>query len=114
MKINRIIALTAVCIVVGYVAFKMLEATIGVTLLKKNGKCINGVLLSEYYLDHEGRRVSMLYEITVDGRQYKGNSLELEGHEVGDSVCVAYLKSFPSMNRPVKFFDPGEAPCNCK
>jgi hypothetical protein len=32
---------------------------------------------------------------------------------IGDSICVVYLKWFPRVNRPERYFDSGEVKCNC-
>lgn len=88
---------------------------IEMSYLKRSGKWTKAVLKHElvtYFNRQHYARI--MYEFTYKGKKYEGNSLEDDLSTIGDSICVVYLESFPSVNRPVKYFDKGEIKCSCK
>jgi hypothetical protein len=98
-----------------FIAYAILGTIVKVSLLKNKGKCIKGVLIPELSsFAHRFTKAALIYEFTYEGKIYSGNSLEEDESKIGDSVCVVYLPSFPSINRPVIYFDPGEIKCECK
>lgn len=83
-------------------------------LLKSNGKCIKAILMPELTsLTHRYTKASLVYEFSYNGKTYSGNSLVKDTSRIGDSVCVVYLPSFPSINRPLIYFQSGEIKCEC-
>jgi hypothetical protein len=105
--------LVIACILLFVYAF--LSAFIKTAILKRSGICIEAVLISEMSSStHRYTKASLMYQFTVEGEVYKGNSLVNDVSKVGDTVCVVYLKSFPSINRPLIFFDKNEVDCNCQ
>lgn len=112
MKRNIGKVLFIACIL--YIMYAILGTMIKVSFLKKDGKCIKGVLIPEMTsFTHRYTKASLVYKFTIGGKDYTGNSLEKDTSKVGDSVCVVYLPSIPSINRPITFFDKGEIKCNC-
>lgn len=97
-----------------FIAYALLGALVKVSLLKSKGKCIKAILIPELTsFVHRYTKASLVYEFTYEGKTYSGNSLEKDISKVGDSVCVVYLPSFPSINRPLTYFDSGEIKCDC-
>ena len=98
-----------------YFIYAVLGTMIKISFLKRNSKCIKGVLIPEMTsFTHRYTNAYLVYEFTIDGKSYTGNSLEKNTSKVGDSICVVYLESFPSINRPIKYFDKAEIKCDCK
>ncbi len=95
-----------------WVVYLILITVIGNLLLKNSGRCIKGVLLKQQSRT-SNHKPDLYYEFAYNGKAYKGNSQEEDLSKVGDSVCIVYLKSFPSINRAVKYFDTGEIKCDC-
>ena len=105
-------ALIIACVL--YIIYAVIGTMVKVSFLKKNGKCIKGVLIPEMTsFTHRYTKASLVYEFTIEGKTYTGNSLEKNTSKVGDSVCLVYLESFPSINRPLTYFDKGEIKCDC-
>lgn len=92
--------------------FILLRAFIGDYMLKKNGVCAKAILINEQNRVRS-QKATLLYEFNVNGKYYKGNSLEENLTRVGDSIYVVYLESFPSINKPLKYFEVGKIKCNC-
>jgi hypothetical protein len=80
--------------------------------LPRQGFCSKAILIDKIAYT-KSSKPTLYYRLTVDGRDYEQNSLEEDLTKVGDSVCVVYLKSFPSINSPLKYFDKNEIKCNC-
>lgn len=75
--------------------------------LKSRGECRFAVLIDKT-VRVKSHKPNLYYSFNISGRNYEGNSLEEDLNRVGDSVCVIYLESFPSINRPVKYFNKGD------
>lgn len=100
MKIGKII-LVAILL---YVAYDLISPSVYDYLLVRHGTCTKAVLTSST-IHVKYHKADFVYEFTIDGKAYRGNSLETDTAKVGDSVEIAYLKSMPSANRPIKYFD---------
>ncbi|HEV8269993.1 MAG TPA: hypothetical protein VGQ04_01740 [Chitinophagaceae bacterium] len=92
--------------------FFLLRSIVGDKILKQNGKCKVAFLIDDIS-KIKSQKATLIYEFTIGNKKYKGNSLEEDLTKVGDSVCIVYLESFPSINKPLKYFDIGEIKCNC-
>jgi hypothetical protein len=44
-----------------------------------------------------------LYQFSIDGNHYYGNSMLTDSSEIGSTVCVIYLPILPSVNRLADF-----------
>ncbi|MBS1600835.1 MAG: hypothetical protein JST75_21625 [Bacteroidetes bacterium] len=98
-----------------FIVYALLGTVIKVSLLKAKGKCTKGVLIPELSsFAHRYTKASLVYEFTYEGKTYSGNSLEKDTSKVGDSVCIVYLPSFPSISRPMTYFNTGDINCSCK
>jgi hypothetical protein len=108
MKIGKTLAVLAILCGTYYLTSPSIENF----LLKRNGACIRGVLTSEIIRIryHQGE---MEYRVMIDGKSYLGNSLESDKNKVGDSVCIVYLESRPSVNRALKYFEDTKPICSC-
>jgi hypothetical protein len=104
---------TVFVLIVLWGVYIVLGAVVKDYFLKNKGICGKGTLINElvYVKSHKN---TLCYEFKFDGKTYKRNSLEEDPTKIGDSVCIVYLESFPSINRPLKYFSPGEIKCDCK
>lgn len=82
------------------------------SLLKIYGKCGKGILLNET-IRVRYSKADLYYNFYYRDKTYKGNSLEENLAKAGDSVCVVYLPSFPSINRAWKYFNKEKVKCDC-
>jgi hypothetical protein len=92
--------------------FFLLRSIIGDILLKSKGKCKMAILTNEKNRVRS-KKSTLFYEFYIENRKYNGNSLEEDLRKVGDSICVVYIKYFPGINRPIKYFNQDEIKCNC-
>lgn len=95
-----------------WVLYIIVRTHVGNALLKKEGKCSKAIL-TKNIIYSRNQVYNLEYEFTYKGETYTGNSLEVDEKKVGDSICVIYLESYPSINRPIKYFDEGEIKCDC-
>jgi hypothetical protein len=109
MKIGKTVAVLAIL----YCTYYLTSPSIEDFFLKRNGVCKSAVLTSEIIRIryHQGE---MEYSVIIDGKSYTGNSLESDKNKVGDSVCVVYLRSRPSVNRSLKYFEETKPNCSCE
>ncbi|NRF38186.1 hypothetical protein HQN83_05640 [Pedobacter sp. LMG 31643] len=101
-------------LIIMYVLYDVIGPFIGDFFLKRNGVCTKAILTSATVRVryHKGE---LKYHFIVNGVTYEGNSLESDKSRVGDSICVIYMESKVSTNRPVKYFNDSHLPkCNCK
>lgn len=104
--------LFAACIL--YLVYATLGTVVKEFLLKNNGRCTTAVLINEAPgTIHRYSSFNLLYKFTNEGKMYKGNSTETDTSKIGESICVVYLPSFPSINRPLKYFGSGKIKCDC-
>ena len=81
-------------------------------LLKSFGVCAKaGIVNKTVRIRHN--KTDYKYQFWMIGQPYEGNSLITDPNKVGDTVCVVYLKKYPSVNRPVIYFSNFDA-CTCK
>lgn len=85
-------------------------------LLKDYSTCIKAKVNDNYYAGrYLGRRIS--YSFIFNNQEYAESfkvTEETKNLLIGDSICVVFLEFYPSINRPLSFFDEGEIKCNCK
>lgn len=95
-------------LVILYVLFNSIIADI---FLRRTGKCIKAYI----YTETIGTRTSadLGFRFSINNEVYKGLMPVDKVLKVGDSICIVYLESFPSVNRPLRYFESGEARCNC-
>lgn len=91
----------------------ILRSIVGDVLLKRNGKCTTAFLINDI-IRTKSQKATLLYEFAINGNTYNGNSLEEDLTSIGHSVCIVYLESFPSINKPLKYFEGEKIKCNCK
>ncbi|MES2426765.1 MAG: hypothetical protein V4560_07305 [Bacteroidota bacterium] len=93
------LAISGVC----FFMFKVGKRFLTDHLLENNSQHIKGVIISEK--NFEGNQpvnpqFSYSYKFTVDGKEYIGNAHN-RSVNVGDTVEVEYVKSWPGLNRPL-------------
>lgn len=102
-KVKNIISVIVVIAVVGLLSYKVIVRVLTNHLLKTDAKYMKAVIIDEKNnygnspVSHEG---AYSYRFTVDGKIYTNSSLDSR-LKVGDSIEIEYVKSFPSLNRPV-------------
>lgn len=107
MRIKNIIFV--VCIL--YLIYIFSKATIGDALLNQFGICAKGVLLNKS-IKVKYHKPDLVYQFVVNDELYEGNSLETDSNKVGGSICIIYLKEWPSVNRPINYLE-GKNICSC-
>jgi hypothetical protein len=80
--------------------------------LKLYGQCFKAVIINKT-IHIRYNKPDYKYQFWMIGQPYEGNSLITDPNKVGDTVCVVYLKKYPSVNRPVIYFSNFDA-CTCK
>lgn len=86
-----------------FILLYFLKPGLGNLALEKTGICSKGILLNETERVRY-HKPTLLYQLNINGIIYKGNSNIEDLSQVGDSICIVYLKRFPSINRPFSFF----------
>jgi hypothetical protein len=94
------------------VLLSLLKPAIGNYILKRQGIC-KIALLTREKTRVRYHRSTLVYKFQLEGEKYTGNSNIEDWEQAGNDVCIVYLASFPSINRPVSFFKQ-EVKCNCK
>ena len=113
-SIRNIIGATVALVGLLYLPYLLISSEIINYLVKRNGTCVTGVITTQR-IHGKYHKPYYQYKISVNGAEYTGNSLYTDESKVGDSICVLYLRSFPSNSRPINFFDADEkVNCNCK
>ncbi len=83
--------------------------------IKTNPICVNAVIYKEFYPgSHYGPMLK--YSFNWSGKNYYGSVLKKLSKKanVGDTICVVFAATDPSINKPFSSFDNGEIQCNCK
>jgi hypothetical protein len=80
-------------------------------LLKYSGNCVKGVLTSDS-VRLKYHKADLLYRFMLNGKVYTGNSLISDRTKINDSLCIVFLKGFPSVNRPIGYFK-NFSKCSC-
>ena len=105
--IGRFILWGCLCIFL----YAILNSFVADILLKKRGSCHTAIINKDVYGNRTGP--SLGYKFFLDGKIYYGAMFENGILKIGDSVCIVYLPLFPSINRPITYFDNGEIKCSC-
>jgi hypothetical protein len=100
----------ATCILL--LLYGIVNVIIANSILKRNGKCIKAVLYRETLSGKT--HPSFGYNFSINGKTYSGLIDENGSLEIGDTICVVYLKFFPRMNRPLNYFNNEEIKCECE
>ncbi|MBD1364842.1 hypothetical protein IDJ77_13555 [Mucilaginibacter sp. ZT4R22] len=80
--------------------------------LKSFGICANASITNESTRVRY-QMADYKYQFSVAGRAFTGNSLVTDANKIGDTVCVVYLKVYPSVSRRVIYFNNFKG-CTCK
>ena len=111
MKINRGRIIFALCVI--WVSYLFLNSLVEIQLLKHYGVCRKGIIMNKRVTSRHSRPY-WVYKFEYRGKIYKGNSLTDDEKQIGDSICIVFLESHPSIQRPLNYFDYGETKCSCK
>ena len=79
--------------------------------LKQSGVCTMGEIFDRESPGGKSKP-GLIYRFNYKGGIYNGIVAEDDILKVGDSICIVYLKSSPSTNRPLRFFDSGDMKCS--
>ena len=82
-------------------------------LLKHYGICKKGII-TDIRLTSRYSKPSLMYRFEFKGETYKWPALTDDEKQIGDSICIVFLESHPSIQRPLNYFDYGDTKCNCK
>jgi len=99
--------------IVGFALFFIGKAVFANLMLPKYGQCIKAILMEET-IRSRSSKPSLTYRFELEGKVYEGNSLEADLTKNGDSICVVYFGTFPSINRPIKYFEEAKQKCKCQ
>ena len=110
-KITRGKIIFYICIVI--VCYVFIRSFVEVQLLEHYGICKKGIITSKRITSRHSRPY-LLYKFEYKGETYKGNSLTDDENKIWDSICIVFLESYPSIHRPLDYFDYGDTKCNCK
>ena len=98
--------------VLTYLFYIILKPGIEDVLLKNFGKCISADFINDGVRVRYHKK-EFKYKFFYAGDYYAGNSLETDEGKVGSKVCVLFLKTLPSINRPLKYFNDSKKQCEC-
>lgn len=90
--------------VVGYLVYIIALTHVANFLLRHFGTKGRAVFISETSRVRY-HKATLYYVFSHRNNQYTNNSLEEDLSKVGDSIDIVYLKTFPSINRPVSYFE---------
>jgi hypothetical protein len=99
-------------LIIGILVYAVINSVGGDIVLKKNGVCTKGLLYRETSGGHTGRKFG--YRFSLDGKRYTGLMAEDGILKIGDSICIVYWPSLPSVNRPLTYLDNGQINCGCR
>lgn len=94
-KIPGLLGLTVLATAVLLIPYNMLKNTL---LSRTEAKTKAVIINEENAFGNNSRRFSYSYRFYQDGHAYTGNSLDSK-YQVGDSVWVKYVPSFPRFHR---------------
>ncbi len=86
---------------------------IEVQLLKHYGICKKGII-TDVRLTLPHSKPDLMYKFEYKGEIYKGHSSTDDETQIWDSICIVFLESHPSIQRPITYFDYGDTKCNCR
>jgi hypothetical protein len=96
-----------------FIVYVLARSIIEVQLLKHYGICKKGIITG-VRLTSRSTTPSLMYKFEYKGETYKWPALTDDESQVGDSICIVFLESYPSIQRPLDYFDYGGTKCNCK
>ena len=96
-----------------FVCYVFVRYAIEVQLLEHYGICKKGII-TNIRLTSLHTSPDLMYKFEYRGKIYEGPSLTDDESHIGDSICIVFLESYPSIRRPITFFDYGEIKCNCR
>lgn len=99
------------CII--YISYVFIRYIVEVQVLKHYGICKKGIITNERFTSRYSNP-SLMYKFNYKGEIFEGLSLTDDVKQIGDSICIVFLESYPSIRRPLTFFDYNETKCNCK
>ena len=100
-----------ICII--FVCYVFTRNFIEIQLLKHYGICKKGII-TDVRLTSPHSKPDLMYKFEYKGEIYKGHSSTDDENQIWDSICIVFLESYPSIQRPLNNFDYGETKCNCK
>ena len=100
-----------ICII--YICFVFVRYNIEIQLLKHYGICKKGIITDVRFTSRYSNP-SLEYRFDYKGETYKWPALTDDENQIGDSICIVFIESYPAIQRPLNFFDYGETKCNCK
>lgn len=109
-SINRVLLVIFSVFSLSILVYAVVLIPIGASVLKHHGSKIKAMITSNES-SWWGRYTSInyLYEFTINGKTYTGNSLikveENNSNHIGDSIEVLYFDFWPSFNRPIYFYN---------
>jgi hypothetical protein len=96
-----------------FIVYVFVRSIIEVQLLKHYGVCKKGII-TDVRLTSPHSKPDFMYKFEYKGEVYKGHSSTDDESQKWDSICIVFLESYPSIQRPITFFSYGETKCNCK
>jgi hypothetical protein len=96
-----------------YICYLFIRSFAEVQLLKHYGICKKGII-TDVRLTNRYANPSFMYKFEYKGETYKWPALTDDEKQIGDSICIVFLESYPSIQRPLNYFDYGDTKCNCK
>jgi len=107
-------SLLFVSLFLGIIIYGSYKTVISNYLLRKNPTCIKAIIFDR--LTGKTSYPVYPYSFTYQTKEYTGLAQEnrAEKLHIGDTVCVVFYKVYPSINKPLSYFNNGEIKCNCK
>jgi len=100
-----------ICII--YICYVILSTFVEVQLLKHYGICKKGIITDVRFTSRY-TNPTLMYRFEYKGEIYKWPALTDDENQAWDSICIVFLESYPSIQRPLNYFDYGDTKCNCK
>jgi hypothetical protein len=110
-KITRGKIIFIICII--FTCYVLIRYFIEVQLLIHYGICKKGII-TNIRLTSPHTKPDLMYRFEYKGETYEWPALTDDESKIGDSICIVFLESYPSIQRPITFFDYGDTKCNCK
>lgn len=110
-KVTRGKIIFIICII--FTCYVLIRYFVEVQLLEHYGICKKGIITNSR-LTSPHTSPDLMYKFEYKGEIYEGPSLTDDENQIGDSICIVFLESYPSIRRPITFFGYGDTNCNCK
>nr|WP_295869429.1 hypothetical protein [uncultured Chitinophaga sp.] len=104
-KIKNIASVIIVIMLLGGIIYKIGKRHLTMYMLKRDAQYVRAVIIDEKNqtgnspVSHDFTYSYLFY---VEGKSYTGNSFDAK-LQVGDSIDIAYVKTWPELNRPITF-----------